>query len=115
MRERGQVCAICLIPLAPPHPYRERRCTKCDHPRRVFLHASHNEFWRVHFLEEDWQTQIGKMFTYTDLESVRDLLTRGNATGEAMSNFERSIRSWNIGACRLTLTPEQYQRLKTSR
>jgi hypothetical protein len=114
MRQRGQICCICLIPLAPPHPSSERRCLRCDHPHRVFLHASHNGVWRVHFLEEDLQTAIGRMFTYVHLDEVRYLLTRGNATAEDREEFETSIRQWNIGGCYLTLTPEQYKKLKRS-
>jgi hypothetical protein len=55
------------------------------------------------------------MFTYTDLDSVRGLLTRGNATAEAREEFESGIRRWGIGGCFITLTPEQYKRLKLSR
>jgi hypothetical protein len=115
MRERGQICCICLLPLAPPHPWRERRCPKCDHPHRVYLHASHNHVWRVQFLEEDLRTGVGRMFTYSDLDSVRELLIRGNADTEAREEFENGIQRWNIGACYLTLTPEQYKKLKTKR
>ena len=114
MRNRGQICSICLIPLVPPHPYRERRCAKCDHPHRVFLHASHNGFWRVHFLEEDLRTSVGRMFSYTDLDDVRKLLMRGNITKENREEFERGISAWSIGGCYLTLTPEQYRKLKAS-
>lgn len=113
MRERGQICCICLIPLAPPHPWRERRCLKCDHPRRVYLHALQRTGWVVQFLEEDLKTPVGKMFTYANLDGVRELLTRGNADAEAREEFESGIRRWGIGACFLTLTAEQYKRLKS--
>ena len=114
MRECGQICCICSRSLGPPHPGRERRCPKCDHPHRVFLHASHNAYWRVHFLEEDLQTGVGRLFTYINLDEVRYLLTRGNATAEDREEFEASIRQWNIGGCYLILTPEQYKKLKDS-
>ena len=101
--------------MAPPHPWRERRCAKCDTPHRVYLHALDRHTWNVQFLEEDLKTPVGRMFTYTDLDSVRELLTRGNATAEAWEEFESGIRRWGIGACFITLTPEQYKRLKLSR
>jgi predicted nucleic acid-binding protein len=66
----------------------------------------------VHFLEEDLQTGIGRLFTYINLDEVRYLLTRGNATAEDREEFEASIRQRNIGGCYLTLTPEQYKKLK---
>jgi hypothetical protein len=43
------------------------------------------------------------------------LLTKGNATVEEREDFERSIRQWNVGGAYLTLTPEQYKKLKQSR
>jgi hypothetical protein len=108
MRERGQTCCICLIPLASQHPWRERRCLKCDHYRRVYLHAMERTGWRVQFLEEDLKTIVGKIFA----DRVRELLTRGNADAEASEEFESGIRRWGIGACYLSLTPERYKRLK---
>ena len=115
MRERGQICCICLLPLAPPHPWRERRCAKCDLPHRVYLHATERMLWRVQFLEEDLKTSVGKTFTYPNIDSVRELLTRGNATPEAREEFESGIRRWGIGACFLSLTPEQYRKLASGK
>jgi hypothetical protein len=68
----------------------------------------------VHFLEEDFKTHVGRMFTYVNLDEVRYLLTRGNATAQDREEFEASMRQWNIGGCYLTLTPVQYKRLKDS-
>jgi hypothetical protein len=69
----------------------------------------------VHFLEENLKTGVGRLFTYADLDDVRELLTKGNATAEERADFERSIRQWNIGGAYLTLSPEQYKKLKNSR
>jgi hypothetical protein len=55
------------------------------------------------------------MFTYTDLDQVRELLTRGNVTTQDREEFEAGIRGWNIGGAYLTLSPEQYKKLKNSR
>jgi hypothetical protein len=55
------------------------------------------------------------MFHYIDLDRVRELLNRGNVEAEERENFESGIRRWGIGACFITLTPEQYKKLKDSR
>ena len=59
MREQGQICCLCRLPLAPPHPMAERLCAKCSAPHRVYLHASnYSNFWFVQLLEEDLRTSI---------------------------------------------------------
>jgi hypothetical protein len=55
------------------------------------------------------------MFHYADLDQVRDILQRANSDSEAREKFESGIRRWGIGACFITLTPEQYKKLKDSR
>jgi hypothetical protein len=72
-------------------------------------------FWVVQYLEADLQTSIGRMFHYTDLDRVRELLNSGNVEAEERESFEGGIRRWGIGACFITLTPEQYKKLKDSR
>jgi hypothetical protein len=60
------------------------------------------------FIQLLWQN-----LHYPSLDSVRELLIRGNATAEARTDFESGIRR-GIGACSLSLSraPEQYNRLK---
>jgi hypothetical protein len=116
MRERGQICCICGIPLAPPHPWRERRCPKCDRTQRVYLHSHQvRQFWVVQYLEADLRTPIGRMFHYAELERVRAILTRGSADAAAREEFESGIHKWGIGACFLALTLGQYEKLRESK
>jgi hypothetical protein len=104
-----------MLPLAPPYPNRERRCAKYDYPHRVYLHTHQiKQFWVVQYLEADLKTPLGRMFHYTDLNRMRELLARGNATADERESFETGVRRWGIGSCFLTLTPEQYEKLKES-
>jgi hypothetical protein len=73
------------------------------------------QFWFVQYLEADLKTPLGRMFHYTDLNFVRDILTRVHADAEAWDQFESGIRRWGIGSCFITLTPEQSKKLKASR
>jgi hypothetical protein len=83
---------------------------------RIYLHALQvKDWWRVQYLEADLRTSVGRMYQYPRLDRVRDILTRANADGAANEEFESGIRKWGIGACFLTLTPEQYKKLKASR
>jgi hypothetical protein len=82
----------------------------------VYLHTHCvKQFWVVQYLEADLKTPLGRMFLYTDLNLIRDILTRVHADAEAWEEFEYGIRAWGVGACFITLTPEQYKKLKESR
>jgi hypothetical protein len=82
----------------------------------VYLHTHCvKQFWVVQYLEADLKTPLGRMYRYTDLNFVRDILTRVHTDVEAWEKFESGIRRWGIGACFITLTPEQYKKLKASR
>jgi hypothetical protein len=112
-REQGQVCCLCRIPLAPPHPMRERYCLKCGQPHRVYFHASHyGDLWYVQFLEEDLRTSFCGHLTYTTLDEVRALLQRLKTEERELERFECGLRPWGIGACFVILTPKQYVALK---
>jgi hypothetical protein len=114
MREEGQICCACRIPLAPPHPMTERFCVKCGAPHRVYLHATHySDFWFVQFLEEDLRTSFCGNLTYSTVDEIRELLRRFKVSIDQGENFEAGIRRWNIGTCFVTLTPWQYMGLKT--
>jgi hypothetical protein len=77
MREEGQICCLCRIPLAPPHPLAERFCAKCGVPHRVYFHASHySNFWFVQFLEEDLRTSFCGNLTYSTLAEIREVLRK---------------------------------------
>ena len=114
MREQGQICCLCRLPLAPPHPMAERLCAKCSAPHRVYLHASnYSNFWFVQFLEEDLRTSFCGNLTYSTLDEIRELLRRLKVTVDQGEAFEEGIRRWSIGTCFVTLTTRQYLTLKT--
>lgn len=114
MREQGQICCLCRIPLAPPHPMAERFCVKCGAPHRVYLHSHHyGDFWFVQFLEEDLRTSFCGNLTYLTVDEIRELLRRFKVSVDQGEKFEEGIRCWGIGACFVTLTPRQYAALKT--
>jgi hypothetical protein len=114
MREQGQICCLCRLPLAPPHPMAERLCAKCSAPHRVYLHASnYSNFWFVQFLEEDLRTSFCGNLTYSTVDEIRELLRRLKVTVDQGEAFEEGIRRWSIGTCFVTLTTRQYVTLKT--
>jgi hypothetical protein len=83
---------------------------------RIYLHAHQvKDSWCVQYLEADLKTSVGRMYDYSSLDRVREILTRASADGEARETFESGIRRWGIGACFLTLTAEQYKKLRDSR
>jgi hypothetical protein len=82
----------------------------------VYLHTHCvKQFWVVQYLEADLKTPLGRMFHYTNLNFVRDILRRLHLDVEAWEQFESGIRRWGIGSCYLKLTPEQYKKLRESR
>jgi hypothetical protein len=113
MREQGRICWSCKIPLAPPHPYKERLCHRCEKPHRVYIHTTrYKELWVVQYLEEDLKTPLGRMYHYPSLDTVRTILSRAGVDPQTREEFESGVRRWAIGACFLNLTGEQYQKLK---
>jgi hypothetical protein len=98
MREQGQICCLCRIPLAPPHPMKERFCVKCSVPHRVYSHTSHYcNFWFVQFLEEDLRTPFCGNLTYSNLDEIRELLRSFKVSVDQGEEFEAGIRRWSIG------------------
>jgi hypothetical protein len=80
---------------------------------RIYLHALQvKDWWRVGYLDADLKTSVGRVFHYSNLDRVRDILARANADAAVREEFESGIRKWGIGACFLTLTEGQYKKLK---
>jgi hypothetical protein len=80
---------------------------------RVYIHSiERGEFWCVRYLDPDLKTSVGRVYHYSSLDRVRDILTRANADDTAREDFESGIRKWGIGACFLNLTEQQYRKLK---
>ena len=97
MREQGQICCLCRIPLDPPHPMAERFCAKCGVPHRVYLHASnYSNLCFVQFLEVDLRTSFCGNLTYSTLDEIRELLRRFKVSVDQGEKFETGIRCWSI-------------------
>ena len=98
MREQGQICCLCRIPLAPPHRMAERFCVKCGAPHRVYLHSHHyGDFWFVQFLEEDLRTSFCGSLTYSTVDEIRELMHRFKVSIDQGEKFEAGIRRWALG------------------
>ena len=79
MRERGQICCSCKVPLQ-PLPASERYCARCAPVLRVYMHFHRaKEGWRVTFLEQDLKTSLKRRLVFQDPEKVIDLAKRGGA------------------------------------
>jgi hypothetical protein len=85
-------------------------------PHRVYIHASqYKEHWTVQYLEQDLKTPVGRMYNYSRIDQVREILKRADCSPEQWAELEHGIRCWGIGACFLNLAGEQYAKLKTQR
>jgi len=69
--------------------------------------------WTCQFLEADLQTALPCDLSFADAEKVRELAKRGGGVPdlESVSALERGIEIGRGGVW-LSLTPEQYARLK---
>ena len=80
---------------------------------RVYIHAhKYADHWCVQYLEADLKTPIGRMYRYSRIDQVREILKRADCSLEEWGKFEEGLRCWHIGACYLGLTGEQYKKLK---
>jgi len=112
MRERGQICCACKVPLQ-PLPVSERYCPSCAPIQRVYMHYQQvREGWRVTFLERDLTTPLPRRFVFQQPEKVIDMARRG---GAAFNLAGRQALEGGIGNGRggvwLNLTEEQYRKL----
>lgn len=82
--------------------------------RRVLMNFQFYRGWSVHFMEADCRTPVGagRFYDYADLERVREILVRANATHEVHAEFNHNVRAWSRGSVYLDLTDEQYARLR---
>jgi len=80
---------------------------------RVYIHCHHyGDHWAVQYLQEDLKTPVGRMYRYSRIDQVREILKRADCALDQWGKFEEGIRCWGIGACFLNLTGEQYAKLK---
>jgi hypothetical protein len=75
-------------------------------PHRVYIHCHHYaDHWTVQWLEEDLKTPLGRMYRYSRVDQVREILKRADCSLEEWGKFEEGIRCWGIGACYLSPEP----------
>ena len=84
---------------------------------RVLMHFDHYDgLWWVGFLEADCRTSIGpktRYYRFATLDGLRAFVVCCNP--ENMPDFERSVRAWSRGSDYVSLTDEQYAKLKRQR
>jgi hypothetical protein len=112
MRERGQICCSCKVPLQPP-PASERYCNRCVPGRRIYMHYQQMRAgWRVSFLEKDLKTALPRTFLFQDQQKVIEMAKRGGAdfTLAGRQVIEQGLRNGRGGVW-LNLCEEQWKRL----
>ena len=82
-------------------------------PRVLLNFQYYKDCWSVHLVEEDCRTSIGPKARYYDfatLEELQAFVVRCNP--EDLAEFDRSARAWSRGSEMISLTHEQYSKLK---
>ena len=84
---------------------------------RIYLQATHSphhygEHWTVQYLEDDLKTPIGRMYRYSHINQVRQILHRADCAPDQLAKFEEGLRCRGVGTCSLEITHEQYKKLK---
>lgn len=116
-RLSGKICALCRAPLPPPHVPGEQTCEDCGAkrkpPHRIYMHFQTQSGWYCQFLEEDLKTPLGQKL---HLNSEQKLLETAERGGYVLNLEGRQALQQAIdigrGGVWLTLTEEQYRRLK---
>jgi hypothetical protein len=117
-RLAGRICYECKSPLPAPHHAGEHLCFRCElvqaPKRRVYMSFMQRKGWFCQFLEPDLQTALPRKLCFADVEKVRELAKRGGGLPdlESAAALEHGIEIGRGGVW-LSLTPEQYARLKT--
>jgi hypothetical protein len=116
-RLAGQICYECKAPLPAPHHPGEHLCARCEAAkapkRRVYMSFMQRKGWTCQFLEPDLQTSLPRELSFADVEKVRELAKRGGGLTdlESAAALDHAIEIGRGGVW-LSLTPEQYARLK---
>ena len=115
----GKICCLCGQFLdSPPWPILgysgERICDKCRPvTRRVYMSFFQRQGWTVQFIEDDCKTLIGRIRKFPDETSIRALIDR---TQTKLNTEDRQALDYAFsngrGGLYLTLTAEQYRKLK---
>lgn len=118
MRLAGQICCGCKVrlPADPNHRYGERWCQRCAPRHRVYMYFFLRNGWFVQFLESDLLTPLPRTVTFLDPQKVVDLAERGGALPDlAARQAMNSAIENGRGGVFLSLTPEQYAKLRKAR
>ena len=116
LREAGKICCNCRR-LLPYQPTNERMCDRCSVKRhRIYMHYMLADGWFCQFLEEDLKTPLRRKVRLDDSAKIIEMAEKG---GAAMRLEDRQALDYGIsigrGSVWLSLTPEQYQKLKRVR
>jgi len=117
-RLAGEICCWCKKRLGPPECPGERSCENCvpahaPH-RRVYMYFMRRQGWYCQFLEADLKTSLPRKLNLDDPAKIIEMAERGG--GLPNSEADQMLRygiEMGRGGVWLTLTEEQYQRLKT--
>ena len=116
MADQKLTCARCQGSLA------QALCQQCasrhDNPRRVYMQffvrgVQGRDEWIVNFLEVDMKTPVSRIRTFKSGEKIRQMAERGGALKlqEDHQALDYALKHGR-GGLFLTLTPEQYEKLK---
>lgn len=115
MRLAGEICCACKnrLPADPNHQHGERYCDRCSPKRKVYLYFQLNNNWQCQFLEADLKTPLPRKLTFATSDKVLELVERAGGLKDlaARQAIEHGIEIGR-GGVHLTLTPEQYAKLK---
>ncbi len=117
MRLAGEICAFCGRALGKTDRRGERLCASCEaarQPRRkVYMAFQRRQDWHCAFLEADAKTCLPCKVQFEDEEKLIELAKRGGGLPnlEADQMLRHGIEIGRGGVW-LSLTEEQYQKLK---
>jgi hypothetical protein len=116
-RLAGKICSLCMTSLPLPHTPGEQLCARCASrkkpPRRVYMHFMTQSGWHCQFLEEDLKTPLPLKLNLLKSDKLFELAERGGYKMdlEGRQSLQHAIDTGR-GGIWLTLTEEQYRKLK---
>src|ERR1700743_918741 len=112
IREQGQICCLCRLPLALPHPMAERFCAKCSAPHRVYLTRAATAASGLFNCGGESPDIVLRQLTHSALDERRETLRRFKVTDDQGEAFEGASAA---GASGHASSPSrrQYVTLKT--
>jgi hypothetical protein len=119
-RLAGEICCWCKKHLGAPERPGERSCENCGPAhaprRRVYMCFMQRQGWYCQFLEADLKTSLPRKLNLDGSEKLIEMAKRGGGTPnlEADQMLRYGIQMGRGGVW-LSLTEEQYQKLRTNR